>query len=185
LIGMGGTCSALGHIYGGEDLIHRFMEGPSILVCQHMLGETDTDAVDGVGLIWDRVSPGKIDIMHGFMVHPGEQDRSLYPMEDVLQGGIPSMWCGFIYDIFKKVAGEIEQGTAVSWSKSEWHEYFHRNYGELFKRVGKDASTGIYLSSDTDYQYGHALARDAFPISWDKQRINKLSIPMALVEVLA
>ncbi|SJL01180.1 uncharacterized protein ARMOST_04498 [Armillaria ostoyae] len=180
---MGGTARILGRIYGGEELIRRFMEGPSILVRQHLLGETDTDVVDGIGLIWDRVTPGELDVLHGCMVGPGDVKHSLYPTQDIVQEGIPTSWSSFVHDTFKKISAEVDTGTAVAHSSLEWLQYLGQKYGDLFKKISivpADTSNSGYLPGAIDYQYGHALCKEAFSYSWHWSRLDDLSIPLPL-----
>ena len=91
-IGMEDITRILAQIFRETHLITEFMESPSIVVRQHLQGETDTDSPDSKGLIWDKVNTSKINVLHGFMTAEKEEDCYLFLINDLLDNKMLKEW---------------------------------------------------------------------------------------------
>jgi hypothetical protein len=79
-IGLGGPHSWLAQCWGGDDLVGKFMSGPSLQVTHHFKGQSDSTEDHSLGIHWDEVSAQEIEFLFGYI--PADRSnpkRWLYP----------------------------------------------------------------------------------------------------------
>lgn len=87
-VGMGGAASWLAHRWGGDELVSRFMRGPSIQTTVFRRGASDINQLRPKGLVWDQPTAREVDLLFGYVPDPVhnscENDRWLYPPPQII-----------------------------------------------------------------------------------------------------
>jgi hypothetical protein len=175
-IGLGGPFSWLAQRWGGEELVARFMEGPSIQVTRHFSGQTDSGEDQCLGIHWDRVSDQEVEFLFGYI--PADKwnpERWLYPPVSILEESCDH-WSGEwnigMEEIFRHVTSQVTRNppTAAPKSRRGWMDFL-RSYNRGRKAPAFVATERHFLDAKRGIQVA------GLPANWNRQKISSLVIP--------
>lgn len=178
-IGMGGPFSWLAQRWGGEELVARFMDGPSTQTTVFCQGASDISLPNPLGLVWDSVSAADMDLLFGYVPPVKEDGRScprwLYPPIHILEEACDNWtgeWNWVMEKIFTFITNKLLEVPCPIKPRSSgaWKDWL-RTYNQ-----------GIYKPKYTltqqhvdDIFKGIALAR--LPASWNQRPLSSIYIP--------
>ncbi|KDR77394.1 hypothetical protein GALMADRAFT_65892 [Galerina marginata CBS 339.88] len=172
-VGLGGPYSWVARRYGGVELAHKYMSGPSIQVTRHSRGENDSDERFFLGIHWDEVSLREKQLLLGYVQGSnGGADRWMYPPPEVLKGAChhwSGIWTSTMEDMFQYITKSVDNGTATPKSKSKWlHDVF---------RPFNTCRPPYHLSEENVTEIRLLCEFYQVPTNWDRVAISSLSIP--------
>ncbi|KAJ6501826.1 hypothetical protein DFH09DRAFT_944593, partial [Mycena vulgaris] len=173
----GGILSILAQVMC-QDLIFRFVQGPSIQVSEFSKGETflQKNPPNGESAqFWttDRVSAEEILLLIGHVPtgHPSS-DLSLFPHPTLLEEqslhfrGMVGMGA---HRIIEGLLRDIDRKKYVWRTASQWAGYLRRN------NHGTGAPT--YVPEDRDFDEAGLTMKKSFPITWQQTPLRDIEIP--------
>ncbi|KAJ7470480.1 hypothetical protein FB451DRAFT_1368362 [Mycena latifolia] len=177
-VAMGGILSFIAQTYD-EDIVFRYLRGPSLQVSEFQEGDKISHQVDSHGffLITDRVSPREISLLLGHIATGDPRtETSLWPhpnmflSESVHNHGV---WTPSCYKILKNLKEEIMGENAnPKWrNRKQWAQYFKAG------NQGKYAPLPDTIPSKEEFKSAQTLVQSAFPVDWNKKRILDIVVP--------
>ncbi|KIM36523.1 hypothetical protein M413DRAFT_78124 [Hebeloma cylindrosporum] len=118
-IGLGGPYSWLTQRWEGDNLITKFMSGPSLQVTRHFKGQSDSAEDNYLGIHWDTVSAQESEFLLGFIpADKSNPERWLY-----LPVAILDEHC----DHFRHIMSQITRTPPTTTPKSRrgWGDFLH------------------------------------------------------------
>jgi hypothetical protein len=175
-IGLGGPFSWLAQRWGGDELITRFMSGPSIQVTRHFSGQSDSSEDRSLGIHWDGVSDQEIEFLLGYI--PADKwnpERWLYPPISILEDEChhwSGEWNVGMEEIFRHVTSQITRNppTATPKTRRGWIEFL-RSYNRGRKAPKFIPTERHFLDAKGGLQAA------GLPANWNRQRINSITVP--------
>ena len=173
LIGLGGPASWIARTYG-DNLVHKFMTGPSLQVTFHEKGYFDSKDRKPAFARCDELTPGELDLVFGH-IHSGggDHDKWVFPTPELLDE-LCDHWSGKWNDqlefVFQEIQKELMGPNARPRSRGDWRSFFHRsNRGEH----APARRLTIYDFSD----WRTVMVEEGFPIDWNKMYIRDIIYP--------
>ncbi|KAJ7511545.1 hypothetical protein B0H11DRAFT_1699608 [Mycena galericulata] len=174
-IGHGGILSFVATLYE-EDLVQRFVDGPSLQVTEHQKGDSFLfdDGTKEDFYTSDQVSNGEIAMLLGHL--PATQpsaEATLWPTPEVLESE-SLHYRGYIssgvYDIFSNLRKDIVDSKKYIWrTRGGWKEYL---------RAGnKGTHAPSIIPTPDDFEEGSRIFRHSFPVDWNKMPLVNLRVP--------
>lgn len=179
VVGMGGPHLFVALRFGGDDLIQRFMQGPSIQTTTHNGGAIDSTEQESQYVQWDTLSKDEANLVLGYASN-GDRDtepRWLFPPLEILTAHCKHWsgeWNVGTNKIFEYIARDIDSNSVLARTKGEWRKFLHSNNHGLFGPVNK-------IPRDQFFK-GKELLREGFPVSWDKAKLTNIEIPERYVQ---
>ena len=130
LIGLGGPASWIARTYG-DDLVQKFMAGPSLQVTFHEKGFLDSKDRKPAFARCDELTPGELDLVFGHIRSGGgDQDKWVYPTPELLDE-LCDHWSGQWNDqlefVFQEIRKELLGSNARPRSRGDWRSFFHKS----------------------------------------------------------
>ncbi|KAJ7142939.1 hypothetical protein C8R44DRAFT_726232 [Mycena epipterygia] len=174
-IAMGGILRYVASLFN-EDLVHRFIQGPSIQVSEHMKGASFLLTKHGEETFYttDQVSNSEISLLLGHLPHGHpNSEATLWPTPALLESKCPH-FRGYIskgaYAIFENLRVDIMVNHKYVWrTRVMWKEYFRvGSYGKYAPKV---------VPATQDFEDGMKLFARSFPIDWTNKVVADILIP--------
>ncbi|KAJ7799846.1 hypothetical protein B0H13DRAFT_2390743 [Mycena leptocephala] len=174
-IAAGGILSFLAQLYDKE-LVHRFLEGPSIQVTEYAKGKTCWINNGEEDEVWtaDQISEGKISILLGHVVTGNpSSDTFLWPHPAWLEqesDHFHGAWTAGAYSFLKNLEKSIVTNKNYEWrTRKEWQRYI------------RNGNRGAYVARNSptsdDFATGMSLIESAFPLDWEKRALTEIEVP--------
>lgn len=176
-IGYGGATSWLARKWGGDEVLGKFTKGPSVQTTVFRKGQSlHNDSDIDPTLLWDSVSAADIDLLFGYVPHPGgdrSQDRWLYPPDHIIEQNC-GKWRGdwnYIMEImFTFITGQFRVRAWEPLSRGSWRLWLrsyknglHGTVETLTESHVRDIFTGIRRANLTP--------------SWNLKPLSTIYIP--------
>jgi hypothetical protein len=174
-IAAGGILSFLAQLYDKE-LVHRFLEGPSIQVTEYAKGKTCWINNGEEDEVWtaDQISEGEISILLGHVVTGNpSSDTFLWPHPAWLEqesDHFHGAWTAGAYSFLKNLEKSIVTNKNYEWrTRKEWQRYI------------RNGNRGTYVARNSptsdDFATGMSLIESAFPLDWEKRALTEIEVP--------
>ncbi|KAF8139339.1 hypothetical protein K438DRAFT_1996075 [Mycena galopus ATCC 62051] len=172
----GGVLSFIAQLYN-EDLITRFLEGPTVQVREFHKGKSFWQAGREGRTRWttDQVSDGEISAILGHVpTGDSKTETWLWPkpewLEDKSDHFHSGAWNKEAYSFLKALENRIMVKKEYVWqTKKEWLRYISAGNHQAF--------TADYVPIEDDFKGGLALVKSTFPADWDKQIVGDIILP--------
>ncbi|KAF8208332.1 hypothetical protein K438DRAFT_1755026 [Mycena galopus ATCC 62051] len=174
---LGGVCSFIAQLYN-EELINRFLEGPTVQVREYHKGKSFW-LPDEVGRTrWTYaldVSEGEVSLLLGHVPTGDSRTETwLWPKpewlenkSDHFQGGA---WTKEAYGFLKALENKLLVRKEYVWrTKKDWLRYISGGNRRAF--------AAEYVPMDDDFTKCLAMIKKAFPTDWDKKIVGDIELP--------
>lgn len=175
-IGLGGPFSWLAQRWGGDELVKRFMEGPSIQVTRHFSGQSDSTEDQSLGIHWDRVSDQEIEFLFGYV--PADKwnpERWLYPPTSILEDEChhwSGEWNVGMEEIFRHITSQVSRNPPTATPKT------CRGWIEFLRSYNRGRKAPKFIPTERHFLDAKGGIQAAgLPANWNRQRINSILIP--------
>ncbi|KAJ7435555.1 hypothetical protein FB451DRAFT_1062444 [Mycena latifolia] len=175
-IGLGGLLSFIAQVYD-EDLVFRYLRGPSMQVTQLDAGDKILHSEDGEEffLTADRITPSEVSLLIGHVATGNSKtETSLWPPPSIMENEslhTSGAWTPGCYRILTNLRDEIAAGNYKWHTRKMWARYFRAG------NMGKYAPEPESVVRKQTFKEGEALMRSCYPINWNKERLMKIRIP--------
>jgi hypothetical protein len=175
-IGLGGPFSWLAQCWAGDELVARFMEGPSIQVTRHFSGQSDSGEDRCLGIHWDCVSDQEIEFLFGYI--PADKwnpERWLYPPVSILEDEC-NHWSGEwnvgMEEIFRHITSQVTRNPPMAAPKSR------RGWIEFLRSYNRGRKAPKFIPTERHFLDAKGgLQAAGLPVNWNRQKINSIIVP--------
>ncbi|KAF9540352.1 hypothetical protein CPC08DRAFT_650925 [Agrocybe pediades] len=172
-IGLGGPYSWVARRYGGQELIQKFMSGPSTQTVDFFRGENDAHYKYPIDLHWDTVSDAEQALLLGHIppskTNPAE--RWLYPPPNILKDHCWIWWEPWnphVDKMFAYIASTIDRRVHVVRTRAEWVHFFH----------SWNNNAPEFIPSADNYTEMQILCETfGVPSNWDRMSLRHIVVP--------
>ncbi|KAJ7170415.1 hypothetical protein C8R43DRAFT_944929 [Mycena crocata] len=168
----GGILSFIAQLYD-EELIYRFLQGPSAQVLSFQKGAM-TRTTDDTFLTSDQVTESEISLLLGHVVTgDAGTERTLWPHPDLVDEfclHAHGVWTPGFWAMLNNLAKSIVKKRRYIWRKqSEWILYLINS--------GRGSFPPAARPTEEDYNEGTAMIERAFPLRWNYRCLSEITIP--------
>lgn len=174
LIGLGGPASWIARQYGGDDIIRKFMNGPSLIITWHNKGANDSKDKDAQHLHWDEATSQELAALFGHIsTSKLGDDMWFFPTEEVLleySKRYSGEWNRATEMLFRRINEELNSDFPRPRTKEEWRGYVRQS-----DHVPREAHL-VKIPNEFFVEAEQRL-QEAFGESWHKQRASHIIVP--------
>jgi len=130
LIGLGGPASWIAQTYG-DNLVQKFMTGPSLQVTFHKKGYFDSKDRKPAFAHCDKLMPGKLDLVFSHICSGGgDHNKWVFPTPELLDelcDHWSGEWNNQLEFVFQEIQKELMSPNTRPRSRGDWRSLFHRS----------------------------------------------------------
>lgn len=175
-IGLGGPFSWLAQHWGGDELVTRFMSGPSIQVTRHFSGQNDSGEDRSLGLHWDCVSDQEIEFLFGYI--PADKwnpERWLYPPVAILEDDChhwSGEWNVGMEEIFRHITSQVTRNPTTATPKTR------RGWVEFLRSYNRGRKAPKFIPTERHFLDAKGgLQAAGLPANWNRQKVDSIVVP--------
>ena len=173
LIGLGGPASWIARTYG-DDLVQKFMTGPSLQVTFHEKGFLDSKDRKPAFARCDELTPGELDLIFGHIRSGGgDQDKWVYPTPELLDelcDHWSGQWNEQLEFVFQEIRKELLGSNARPRSRGDWRSFFHKS-----NRGVHAPRHRLTIHDFSDWR--DVMVDNGFTDDWNKKNIRDIEHP--------